>query len=301
MTPETLYLLAEVDGRVAGSGVACRSDLAGQGSLAPRVLPEARRRGVGTALLRELAAHVERIGFARAGSLVDDPGSLVVRRAFRVSARSDARSSRCARSASEPPARIAGRRRDRLRGRTAGALRPHVRARASRPSRTLAVDMPLEVSRETWEREWLTWPEGSFVALAGDEVVGCAGLLRDNDHPERAENSLTAVRRDWRRPRPRLGRSSGRRSHGRPRTGSARSTPGRRPATRNARGEREARLRHALHVHPRARPPTPAGMKRLPARTRLLRARVLPALPDLGRDGCLPRPGAALHRRSSSC
>ena len=56
MTPETLYLLAEDDSRVVGSGVASRSDLAGQGSLAPRVLPEARRRGVGAVLLRELAA-----------------------------------------------------------------------------------------------------------------------------------------------------------------------------------------------------------------------------------------------------
>ena len=64
-TPTQLYLLAELDGRVAGSGVAGRSDLAGQGFLAPRVLPEARRRGVGTALLRELAEHVQRLGFDR--------------------------------------------------------------------------------------------------------------------------------------------------------------------------------------------------------------------------------------------
>ena len=64
-------------------------------------------------------------------------------------------------------------------------------------------DMPtpgrVTVSLETWEREWLTWPEGSFVALDGDEIVGCAGLVRDPDVPERAEHSLTAVRRDWRR------------------------------------------------------------------------------------------------------
>ena len=47
----SLYLLAEVDGRVAGSGVADRSDLGGQGFLSPRVLPEARRRGVGWRVL----------------------------------------------------------------------------------------------------------------------------------------------------------------------------------------------------------------------------------------------------------
>lgn len=29
-------------------------------------------------------------------------------------------------------------------------------------------------------------------------MIGCAGLNRDTDRPERAENALTAVRRDWR-------------------------------------------------------------------------------------------------------
>jgi RimJ/RimL family protein N-acetyltransferase len=29
-------------------------------------------------------------------------------------------------------------------------------------------------------------------------VIGCAGLHLDSDRPERAENALTAVRRDWR-------------------------------------------------------------------------------------------------------
>jgi N-acetylglutamate synthase-like GNAT family acetyltransferase len=38
-----------------------------------------------------------------------------------------------------------------------------------------------------------------FLALADGEVIGCAGLERDADAPERAENALTAVRRDWRR------------------------------------------------------------------------------------------------------
>ena len=37
-----------------------------------------------------------------------------------------------------------------------------------------------------------------FLALHEGEVIGCAGLLRDPDQPARAENALTAVRRDWR-------------------------------------------------------------------------------------------------------
>lgn len=197
MTPETLYLLAELDGEAVGSGVASRSDLAGQGSLAPRVLPEARRRGVGTALLRELAAHVERIGFDRAGSTVDDPGSLAF--AERFGFREVGREVEQVRTIGdeprpEPPDGVEI---------VSVAERPELFDRtydlAVEAFQDFAIDVPLDVSRESWEREWLTWPEGSFVALAGDEVVGCAGLLRDDDHPERAENSLTAVRRDWRR------------------------------------------------------------------------------------------------------
>lgn len=37
-----------------------------------------------------------------------------------------------------------------------------------------------------------------FVAVADGEVIGCAGLLLDTDRPSRAENALTAVRREWR-------------------------------------------------------------------------------------------------------
>jgi GNAT superfamily N-acetyltransferase len=63
-------------------------------------------------------------------------------------------------------------------------------------------DMPtprkVEITPEQWESEWITWPEATFVALAGDEVVGMAGLLRDVDRPERAENALTTIRRDFR-------------------------------------------------------------------------------------------------------
>ncbi len=59
-----------------------------------------------------------------------------------------------------------------------------------------AVDTPLEVSRERWTSVWLGDP--MFLALDSGEVVGCAGLGLDADEPTRAENSLTAVRRDWR-------------------------------------------------------------------------------------------------------
>jgi mycothiol synthase len=83
------------------------------------------------------------------------------------------------------------------------AERPELRARTYQELALQAFeDMPtppqISITPELWELEWITWPEGSFVALAWDEVVGCAGLIRDDDRPDRAENSLTAVRRDWR-------------------------------------------------------------------------------------------------------
>ena len=193
-TPERLLLLAELDGEVAGSGVAGRSDLGG-GFVAPRVLPEARRRGVGSALLRALESHVGGLGFAEASSLVDDPGSLAF--AERFGFREVGRQVELVRPirADEPAPRI-----------PAGvelvslAERPDLFRRTYEELALQAFEdiRRITISAEDWERDWITWPEGSFVALAGDEIVGCAGLLRDADHPDRAENSLTAVRRDWR-------------------------------------------------------------------------------------------------------
>jgi mycothiol synthase len=55
---------------------------------------------------------------------------------------------------------------------------------------------PLEISEDEWNRSWAGDP--MFLALHGREVIGCAGLDRDTDRPERGENALTAVRRDWR-------------------------------------------------------------------------------------------------------
>jgi mycothiol synthase len=198
LTPTQLYVLAELEGRVAGAGVAGRSDLAGQGFLSPRVLPEARRRGVGTALLRELAEHVERLGFDRAGALTDDTESLAF--AERFGFREVDRDVEQVRTIGdepwpEPPPGIEV---------ASFAERPELFERAYGELaldafRDFALDRPLEISFEDWKREWRVWPDGSFFALADGELVGMAGLIRDDDRPERAENSLSAVRRDWRR------------------------------------------------------------------------------------------------------
>ncbi len=53
---------AVMDGNVVSSGMADRSESAGGGFAAPRVRPENRRLGVGSALLQALAEHCTSLG-----------------------------------------------------------------------------------------------------------------------------------------------------------------------------------------------------------------------------------------------
>ena len=195
--PDTLWLLARLDGKLAGSGIAGRSDLAGSAFVAPRVLERARRRGVGAALLRALAAHLCDRGYETVGASVDDPGSLAF--AERFGFREVDREVEQVREIGDepwplPPAGVEI---------VSVAARPELWRAAYDPLaveafQDFALDTALDVSLERWLSDWLAWPEGMFLALANGDVIGCAGLERDADHPERAENALTAVRRDWR-------------------------------------------------------------------------------------------------------
>lgn len=197
--PEKLFLLAELAGRVAGCGVADRSELAGVGMVAPRVLPEARRRGVGRALLLALAGHVEGLGFTAARATVADEGSLAF--AHRFGFREVGREVEQVRVVGEREPHA-----EPIPGLELVSLadRPDLAPRiyhelAAQALRDVPVESPLEISAEDWEREWLSWPEGTFIALADGELVGYAGVERDEDVPRRAGHSVTVVRRDWRR------------------------------------------------------------------------------------------------------
>jgi GNAT superfamily N-acetyltransferase len=193
MTPERVYLVAELDGVLAASGLGGRSDL-GYAGLHPRVLPWARRRGVGTAILLELAERAERLGFREAGTNVDDAGSLTFAERFgyrEVDRQIEQVRAIEAEPPVVPPAGIEI---------VAVADRPGLWREAYDPLALqafsdMALDRPLLATPEQWERDWLSWPEAMFLALADGEIVGCAGLERDEDVPERAENALTAVLR----------------------------------------------------------------------------------------------------------
>jgi mycothiol synthase len=193
----SFMLLAYRGGELAGSGSAGNSDMGG-GSVTPRVLFAHRRHGVGTALLRQLALHAEAAGHDDVGSMVDDEGSLAFAHRFGFAE--------------------TGRQVEQVRAIAGGEPWPAVPdgidvvSVAERPEllprlyRELALpafdDMPtprkVEITLEQWETEWLNWPEATFAAMAGDEIVGMAGLCRDDDRPDRAENALTTVRRDQR-------------------------------------------------------------------------------------------------------
>ena len=193
---DRLLLLAVEDGDVVGSGIADRSDTAGAGFVAPRVLPGHRRRGVGSALLRALAEHCSGLGLPKVVTSVDDEGSLAF--AERFGFVEVDREVEQVRQVGDEPAPT---------GPPAGV---EVIEASERPDlwaacfetfgkevlTDFAVYTPLEISAEQWNTSWLGDP--MFLALHDDEVIGCAGLNRDTDRPERAENALTAVHRTWR-------------------------------------------------------------------------------------------------------
>jgi mycothiol synthase len=194
---ESAFFLAELDGELAGCGIAGRSDIRDRAFVAPRVLPGLRRRGVGTALLRRLAEQALTLRVERASAMVDDPGSqaFAERFGFEEVGRQVEQVRALGGELAPPPlpegveAVTVAERPDLLEAAYPLACEGYA---------DMATDGLVEISLEDWLRDGATLPEGSFVALAAGEVVGYSGLCRhDNDGV--AEDGLTVVRRDWRR------------------------------------------------------------------------------------------------------
>ena len=196
-SPARLLLLAERDGVLAGSGSADRSEVAGGGFAAVRVMVGHRRLGVGTVLLRALAEHLGSLGLPEIRGSVDDRESLGFTERFGF-AETDRQVEQIRAVAQEPdpgppPAGLVI---------VTLAERPGLWAACfdrfgQEALAGFAVANPMQISAEQWNGYWAGDP--MFLALADGEVVGCAGLHRDTDRPERAENALTAVRGDWRK------------------------------------------------------------------------------------------------------
>jgi mycothiol synthase len=191
--PDRHFYVAELDGEVVGSGLISLSDLRDRFSVKVRVLPQARRRGVGTALLLQVITHA--IG-DKVGTHLEEEESrpFAERFGFRETDRQVEQVKHLG-DEPDPPSLPDG---------------IEVVTVAERPSllreayplacegySDMALERPAQISLETWLREEATLPDGSFVALAGGEIVGWSGLVQhDNDGV--AEDGLTVTRRDWR-------------------------------------------------------------------------------------------------------
>ena len=196
--PERLVVVAELDGEIVGAGLAGRSDVQGRGFVAPRVHPDARRRGVGTAMLRRLTEHVAELGFEKAAASVDDPGSRAFAERFGFQEVDREVEQVIALPTELPEAPL-----------PEGvevvsvAYRPELLREAYALARDegyadMAIDGDVVIPLDDWLRDEATLPGGSFVALHAGRIVGFSGLIR-HDNPGVAEDGLTVVARKWRR------------------------------------------------------------------------------------------------------
>ncbi len=195
--PDRLLVLVEAAGAIVGSGFADRSQTTGS-FVAPRILPEHRRRGAGTAVLRHLMAHLARRGFSTVGGHAEDDVSFAfaTRHGFEEVDRQVEQVRLLSRGEPAvppfPDLDI-----------TTVAHRPELLQRAYALARQGFADMalrtgPATIAVDAWLREEATLPGGTFIALEHGMIVGYAGLLAWDDDSTRAENGLTVVDRRWR-------------------------------------------------------------------------------------------------------
>jgi mycothiol synthase len=202
---DSLWALAYLDGEPAGIGVSRASSTAGEHYGAVRVLPDRRRQGVGSGLLRAVAGHTRAAGRTAIWGriLADDQASLdfAGHRGFSEVGRErdivlDVSSAEPV--APDPPAGITL---------VSFAERPDLIPAVLAVDGEVSVDVPTHgtqqpMSEAEWMRENVEGPgaflEACFVALEGDEVVGYTAIRRYGAGSPEAENRLTAVRRPWR-------------------------------------------------------------------------------------------------------
>jgi GNAT superfamily N-acetyltransferase len=194
--PGRLLLLAELDGRLAGCGIASPSNFGGRVFLAARVLPEFRRRGVGRALVAALAEHGRSLGRTGVNAFVyaDEPHSIAFAERFDLREVDYQLEQARAVGQEAPPAvpdgvelvSLEGRREDLLEAVWPVALEGYA-------------DLPLpgevSYSLEEWLRDEATRPGGSFAAFVDGMPVGYAGLVEHGSGAAVAEHGLTVVRR----------------------------------------------------------------------------------------------------------
>jgi mycothiol synthase len=196
--PDQLVVVAALDGEVVGAGLAGRSDVQGRGFVAPRVHPDARRCGVGTAMLQRLTDHVAGLGYDKAWASVDDEGSQAFAERFGFEEVDREVEQVIALPAELPEAPIPGGVEVVSIASQPELLREAYSLAQAEGYADMAIDGDVVIPIEDWLRDEATLPAGSFVALDGGRIVGFSGLMR-HDNAGVAEDGLTVVARDWRR------------------------------------------------------------------------------------------------------
>jgi GNAT superfamily N-acetyltransferase len=197
--PERRVYLAELDGEVVGCAFVARSDsLPGCAATIPRVVPHARRRGMGSALLQACSDRARELGCDALSTHVNaaDPDGLAfaARYGFAEVGR-QVELVRALRVGEEAPVVPDGIAIERLAAEHAHGLRELVVEAAA--------DMPVPGAiHPRVIDDWIDDLESAaaaYVAIGRDRVVGVAGLTHLSARPGRLENALTAVLRSHRR------------------------------------------------------------------------------------------------------
>ena len=200
--PGSVLLVAELDGVDVASGLGKRSTIAGAQYTMIRVIPEARRRGIGQALYEALSAH------GRDQGLADAWGRVGAATRPRWALRSGvASASSAVRSNRSSPSPRSSRRRP-----LPGSRSPPSERDPSSPRPCHQVDLEAVPDIPAAESEAAAirlvarvpgrgpgaLPHLLTIALADGEVVGYSSLLALAGQPGTLENQLTGVKRAWR-------------------------------------------------------------------------------------------------------
>jgi mycothiol synthase len=194
--PWRLYLVADQEGRIVGCGYAGRSDSAGRAFFAVRVLPEWRRRGIGSALYEDCRPHAAELKATTISGRIadDDPESLrwAANRGFVEVGRDVELVRELADEAQavEP---------DGIEIKELGlADRDAVYAVAVECWPDMATPEPMQAPPyDDWAQEELRGPV-VFGALDDERLVGYAALVTRPANPEVLEHGFTAVVRSHR-------------------------------------------------------------------------------------------------------
>ncbi|GIH10998.1 hypothetical protein Rhe02_90650 [Rhizocola hellebori] len=195
--PGRATLVAYRSGDLVASGFVDRSGQVGRAFIMPRVRPAFRRRGIGTAVLRELLNLAEKLDLPVVRSMADDPGSVEFGLRFGFT-EVDRQVEQLRAIGEEPPPTPPA-------GVTIVSIaqqpelwRPAYDAVGVQGFADLALTNEVKVTAEEWMTGEMNNPASTFVALSGTQIIGVASLLTEQDKPHRAEHGLTAVRREWR-------------------------------------------------------------------------------------------------------